>query len=91
MPQILHVDECNGAATALRLPLRSSPYKGKFTLCFERKGIRRSENTGFFVLGGGKVKLRLEGVSTVRLGANEMDPKIEQFINAVIWDYSYLL
>jgi hypothetical protein len=42
-------------------------------------------------MGGGKVKLRLDDVRVVRLGANEIDPKIEKFISAVIWDYSYLL
>ncbi|MEN6594931.1 MAG: putative selenate reductase subunit YgfK [Clostridiaceae bacterium] len=93
MPQILHVDRmCNecGNCTAF-CPYDSSPYKEKFTLFSTEKEFDESENKGFFVLGGGKIKLRLDGVSTVRLGANEIDPKIEQFINAVIWDYSYLL
>ena len=93
MPQILHVDRmCNecGNCTAF-CPYDSSPYKEKFTLFSTEKEFDESENQGFFVLGGGKIKLRLDGVSTVRLGANEMDPKIEQFINAVIWDYSYPL
>lgn len=93
MPQILHVDRmCNecGNCTVF-CPYDSSPYKEKFTLFSTEKEFDESENKGFLVLGGGKIKLRLDGVRVVRLGANEIDPKIEKFINAVIWDYSYLL
>jgi len=93
MPQILHVDRmCNecGNCTVF-CPYDSSPYKEKFTLFSTEKEFDESENKGFFVMGGGKVKLRLDDVRVVRLGANEIDPKIEKFISAVIWDYSYLL
>ncbi len=92
MPQIIHVDRmCNecGNCTVF-CPYDSAPYKEKFTFFSTEKEFDESENKGFFVLGGSKVKLRLDGVSTVKLGANEVDPDIEKIINAVIWDYSYL-
>jgi len=93
MPQILHVDRmCNECGNCTMFcPYDSSPYKEKFTLFSTEKEFDESENKGFLVLGGGKIKLRLDDVSTVRLGKNEIDPAIEKFINAVIWDYSYLL
>ncbi len=93
MPQILHVDRmCNECGNCTMFcPYDSSPYKEKFTLFSTEKEFDESENKGFLVLGGGKVKLRLDDVSTVRLGKNEIDPDIEKIINAVIWDYSYLL
>ena len=93
MPQILHVDRmCNECGNCTMFcPYDSSPYKEKFTLFSTEKEFDESENKGFLVLGGGKIKLRLDDVSTVRLGKNEIEPKIEQLINAVIWDYSYLL
>jgi putative selenate reductase len=94
MQQILHVDRlCNecGNCTAF-CPYDSSPYKEKFTLFSTEKEFDESKNDGFFVLGGGKIKLRLyNGVSTVRLGAGEMDSQIERLVSTVIWDYSYLL
>ncbi len=93
MPQIIHVDRmCNecGNCTVF-CPYDSSPYKEKFTLFSTEKEFDTSENKGFFVLGGGKIKLRLDDVSTVKLGTNTIDPTIEKIINSVIWDYSYLL
>ncbi|PKM40438.1 MAG: putative selenate reductase subunit YgfK [Firmicutes bacterium HGW-Firmicutes-9] len=92
MPQIIHVDRmCNecGNCTAF-CPYDSAPYKEKFTFFSTEKEFDESENKGFFVLGGSKVKLRLDEVSTVKLGTNAIDPDIEKIINAVIWDYSYL-
>jgi len=92
MPQIIHVDRmCNecGNCTAF-CPYDSAPYKEKFTFFSTEKEFDESENKGFFVLGGSKVKLRLDEVSTVKLGTNTIDPDIEKIINAVIWDYSYL-
>jgi putative selenate reductase len=93
MPQIVHVDRmCNecGNCTVF-CPYDSAPYKEKFTLFSTEKEFDGSTNKGFFVLGGGKIKLRLDDVSVVRLGTNAIDPTIEKVINAVIWDYSYLL
>ncbi len=93
MPQIIHVDRmCNecGNCTVF-CPYDSSPYKEKFTLFSTEKEFDESGNKGFLVLGGGKIKLRLDDVSTVHLGKNEIAPDIEKIINAVIWDYSYLL
>ncbi|NLI53903.1 MAG: putative selenate reductase subunit YgfK [Clostridiales bacterium] len=92
MPQIIHVDRmCNecGNCTVF-CPYDSAPYKEKFTFFSTEKEFDESENKGFFVLGGGRIKLRLDEVSTIRLGANAIDPDIEKIINAVIWDYSYL-
>jgi putative selenate reductase len=92
MPQIIHVDRmCNecGNCTVF-CPYDSAPYKEKFTFFSTEKEFDESENKGFFVLGGSKVKLRLDEVSTVKLGTNTIDPDIEKIINAVIWDYSYL-
>jgi len=94
MPQILHIDRmCNECGNCTMFcPFDSSPYKEKFTLFSTEKEFDGSENKGFLVLGGGKIKLRLEsGVSIVRLGEGAIDPEIERFIRAVIWDYSYLL
>ncbi|MEA5048254.1 MAG: putative selenate reductase subunit YgfK [Eubacteriales bacterium] len=93
MPQILHVDRmCNecGNCTVF-CPYDSSPYREKFTLFSTEKEFDESTNKGFLVLGGGKIKLRLDSVSIVRLGTNTIDPVIEKIINSVIWDYSYLL
>ena len=93
MPQIIHVDRmCNecGNCTVF-CPYDSAPYKEKLTLFSTEKEFDESGNKGFFVLGGGKVKLRLGDVSVIKLGTNAIDPKIEQIINSVIWDYSYLL
>ncbi len=92
MPQIIHVDRmCNecGNCTVF-CPYDSAPYKEKFTFFSTEKEFDESHNKGFFVLGGGKIKLRLDDVSTVKLGTNSIDPDIEKIINAVIWDYSYL-
>ncbi len=92
MPQILHIDRmCNECGNCTEFcPYDSSPYREKFTLFSSEKEFDESENKGFLVLGGGKVKLRLDGVSTIRLGADAIDPAIERLINAVLWDYSYL-
>ena len=92
MAQIIHVDRmCNecGNCTAF-CPYDSAPYKEKFTFFSTEKEFDESENKGFFVLGGSKIKLRLDDVSTIKLGTNAIDPDIERIINAVIWDYSYL-
>ena len=92
MPQIIHVDRmCNecGNCTVF-CPYDSAPYKEKFTFFSTEKEFDESENKGFFVLGGSKIKLRLDEVSTIKLGTNAIDPDIEKIINAVIWDYSYL-
>ena len=93
MPQIIHVDRmCNecGNCTVF-CPYDSAPYKEKFTLFSTEQEFDESENKGFIVLGGGKIKLRLDSVSSAKLGANEIDPDIEKIVKAVIWDYSYLL
>ena len=92
MPQIIHVDRmCNecGNCTVF-CPYDSAPYKEKFTFFSTEKEFDESQNKGFFVLGGGKIKLRLDDVSTIKLGTNAVDPDIEKIINAVIFDYSYL-
>ena len=93
MPQIIHVDRmCNecGNCTVF-CPYDSAPYKEKFTVFSTEKEFDESENKGFFLLGGGKLKLRLDDVKTVKLGANEIEPAIEKIISAVVWDYSYLI
>ena len=92
MPQIIHVDRmCNecGNCTVF-CPYDSAPYKEKFTFFSTEKEFDESQNKGFFVLGGGRIKLRLDDVSTIKLGTNAIDPDIEKIINAVIFDYSYL-
>ncbi len=93
MPQIIHVDRmCNecGNCTAF-CPYDSAPYKEKLTLFSTEREFDQSENKGFLILGGGKVKLRLDEVASVKLGENKIDPDIEKIISAVIRDYGYLI
>jgi hypothetical protein len=76
---------CNDAATARCSVPTTARLQGKIHLLSTEKEFDESENKGFFVLGGGRIKLRLDEVSTIRLGANAIDPDIEKIINAVIW------
>ncbi len=93
MPQIIHVDKmCNECGNCLVFcPYDSAPYKEKFTLFATEEEFDGSENKGFFPLGNGKCKVRLDTVQTLELNKGQIAPEIEAMINAVITDYSYLL
>lgn len=61
--QIIHIDAlCNecGNCTAF-CPWKGSPYKDKFTLFTGEKAFYESRNSGFYNMGRGKFKIRLNG------------------------------
>ncbi len=94
MPQILHIDrmcnECGNCASFC--PYDSAPYKEKLTLFSTEAEFDGSTNLGFLPLGGGSYKVRLaDGVRTVRLGKDALDPDVERIIRAVEANYAYLL
>ncbi len=61
-PQIVHIDslcnECGNCSTFC--PWTGSPYKDKFTLFSKEKDLYESQNSGFFAMGNGKFKIRLD-------------------------------
>ena len=95
-PQILHVDGmCNECGNcAVFCPHTGRPYRDKLTLFWSQEDMDDSENTGFLVLEGTKVRLRFVGkiqdvdVSDEKCGLYE---PLRKTILAVITDYSYLL
>ena len=92
-PQILHVDRmCNECGNCLVFcPYDSRPYKDKFTLFAIEAEFDGSENKGFLPLGARTVKLRLDGVRTVDLDRDAIDPDAKAMIEAVLSDYGYLI
>ncbi|MBQ6388256.1 MAG: putative selenate reductase subunit YgfK [Mogibacterium sp.] len=95
-PQILHVDGmCNECGNcAVFCPYSGRPFKDKFTLFWSEEDFTDSENNGFLVLDGSKVRVRLFGNVSEH---DTADPKctlpagILAFIKAVIGNYSYLI
>ncbi len=94
--QILHVDGmCNECGNcAVFCPYSGRPYRDKMTLFWSEEDMEDSENTGFLVLEGTKVKLRFAGKTQT---VDVSDPKcglyepLRLFILTVICDYSWLL
>ena len=92
-PQILHIDYmCNECGNCLAFcPYDSAPYKEKFTLFGTEADFDASENKGFFPMGGGRVKLRLDDVRTVMLGKDTLDRDVDLLIRTILLGYGYLL
>jgi putative selenate reductase len=94
--QILHVDGmCNECGNcAVFCPYSGRPYRDKLTLFWNEEDMEHSENTGFLVLGGTKVRLRFAGktedfdVSDAGCGLYE---PLRLLIQAVIRDDSWLI
>ena len=96
MPQILHVDGmCNECGNcAVFCPYSGRPYKDKFTLFWSEEDFRDSENNGFLLLEGRKVRVRLFGnVAEYNLDDAKcgLPDGVAAFIKAVIRDYPYLI
>ncbi len=92
-PQILHVDRmCNECGNCLVFcPYDSKPYKEKFTLFATETEFDGSENKGFLPLHDRVVKLRQNGVQTVDLDCDAIDPDAKALIETVLNDYHYLI
>ena len=92
-PQILHVDRmCNECGNCLVFcPYDSKPYKEKFTLFATEAEFMGSENKGFLPLNDRVVKLRFDGVRTVDLDRDTIDPDAKALIETVLKDYHYLI
>ena len=92
-PQILHVDRmCNECGNCLVFcPYDSKPYKEKFTLFATEAEFDGSENKGFLPVSGRVVKLRLDGVQTVDLDRDAIDPDAKALIETVLKEYHYLI
>ncbi len=94
--QILHVDGmCNECGNcAVFCPYSGRPYRDKMTLFWSEEDMENSENTGFLVLEGTKVKLRFAGKTQTVDAADEgcgLYEPLRRFILAVIRDYSWLI
>ena len=92
--QILHVDGmCNECGNcAIFCPYSGRPYKDKFTLFWSEEDFADSENNGFLLLDGGKVRVRLFGnAADYDLEGGKLPEGIAAFIKAVIEDYAYLI
>ena len=93
-PQILHVDGmCNECGNcAVFCPHTGKPYKDKLTLFWSQEDMDDSENTGFLVLEGTKVRLRFAGKTEELDVADEKcglyDP-LRRVILTVIRDHSF--
>ena len=94
--QILHLDglcnECGNCATFC--PYDSAPYRDKFTLYWSREDFDHSENQGFLPLEGGKVRVRLGGVTAdyeLSDPACGLYEPVRRLILAVFAHYPYLL
>ena len=94
--QIVHLDglcnECGNCATFC--PYDSAPYKDKFTLYWNGEDFDHSENQGFLPLEGGKVRVRLGGVTAdydLSDPACGLYEPVRRLILAVCTHYPYLL
>ena len=94
--QILHVDGmCNECGNcAVFCPYSGRPYRDKVTLFWSDEDMENSENTGFRVIEGTKVRLRFAGktedADVADEGCGLYDP-LRRLILTVIRDYSWLL
>jgi putative selenate reductase len=71
-PQIIHIDDlCNECGNCSAFcPWTGSPYKDKFTYFSREKDLNESKNSGFFDMGKGRFKVRLEG----KVFTSSLDP-----------------
>ena len=95
-PQIIHVDGmCNECGNcAVFCPHTGKPYRDKLTLFWSKEDMDDSENTGFLVLDGTKIRLRFDGKICEVDAADEKcglyDP-LRRLILTVIQKHSYLI
>jgi putative selenate reductase len=94
--QILHVDGmCNECGNcAVFCPYSGRPYKDKLTLFWSEEDMENSENTGFLVLEGTKVRLRFASKTEIVDVADEacgIYEPLRKFILAVIRDDPWLI
>ena len=94
--QILHVDGmCNECGNcAVFCPYSGRPYKDKLTLFWSEEDMENSENTGFLVLEGTKVRLRFASKTEIVDVADEacgIYEPLRKFILAVIKDDPWLI
>ena len=93
--QILHVDGmCNECGNcAVFCPYSGRPYRDKLTLFWSEEDMENSENTGFLVLGGTKVRLRfadkIQEVDVSDSGCGLYEP-LRLLILTVIREYDWL-
>ncbi|MDR2749956.1 MAG: putative selenate reductase subunit YgfK [Clostridiales bacterium] len=90
--QILHIDAfCNECGNCeVFCPRQGKPYE-KLTLFEDLEGFSNSKNTGFLVIGNGRVLLRENSAETETAIEDIKDPRFKAVIEAVISGYSYLL
>ncbi|MCI6466214.1 MAG: putative selenate reductase subunit YgfK [Faecalicatena sp.] len=95
--QIIHVDYmCNECGNCKSFcPYQSAPYLDKFTLFANEKDMEDSKNQGFTVLDPEKVSVRVRYLGDTFTWTKGEDTRLpeglQQLIEAVIRDYSYLL
>ncbi len=93
--QILHVDGmCNECGNcAVFCPYSGRPYKDKLTLFWSAEDMENSENTGFLILEGTKVRLRfadkVQEFDAADEGCGVYEP-LRLLILTVIRDYSWM-
>ena len=95
-PQIIHVDGmCNECGNcAVFCPYSGKPYRDKLTLYWSEEDFEDSENSGFLVTGGTKIKLRFAGKVQELDAADEkcgLYEPLRKLILTVIKDYAYLI
>ena len=94
--QILHVDGmCNECGNcAVFCPYSGRPYRDKLTLFWSQEDMENSENTGFLVLEGTKVRLRfadrIQEVDVSDEGCGIYEP-LRLLILTVIRDYGWMI
>ena len=94
--QILHVDGmCNECGNcAVFCPYSGRPYRDKLTLFWSQEDMENSENTGFLVLEGTKVRLRfadkIQEVDVSDQGCGIYEP-LRLLILTVIRDYGWVI
>ena len=93
--QIVHMDGmCNECGNcAVFCPYSGRPYRDKLTLFWSEEDFTDSENEGFLMAGGDRVKLRLDGqVQEVAVDAlDQVSQDAAGAILTIIRDYPWLL
>lgn len=85
--EILHIDRlCNECGNCRSFcPYDSAPYLDKLTLFEDRESFDNSAQKGFLILGGRKVRVRLDKVEDIDLDKpNTLDKDTEVFIMTVM-------
>ncbi len=90
--EILHVDKmCNECGNCTSFcPYAAQPCKDKFTLFQTEKDMDDSENFGFCLLEGGRIRVRLYEEKVCGADLSGIPEEIALFIRTVRDEYSYL-